>query len=61
MKKYLVVLPFSLLERRLVVEGEVLYAELIRQMYHLYDRKTKKRLGTISSEKFLNFVDLLEV
>lgn len=60
MKKYLVVLPFSLLERRLVIEGEVIYAELIRQMYHLYDRKTKKRLGTISSEKFLNFVDLTD-
>lgn len=60
MKKYTIVNAFSLLNRVLLIEGDIVYAELIRQMYHIYSPKTRKCLGTISSEKFLNFVDLTD-
>jgi hypothetical protein len=56
MKKYEIKTAFSLLERVLVVEGDVIYAEAIRKMHHVYSAKTRKRLGTISSEQFLKFI-----
>ena len=56
MKKYIVNKPFSLLERVLIIEGDEIYAEQIRKMYHVYSAKTRKRLGTISCEQFENFV-----
>lgn len=52
MKKYLIKKPFSLLERVLVIDGDEVYAELIRKMYHVYSVKTRKRLGTINQQQF---------
>ncbi len=56
MKKYTVKQAFSLLERVLIVENDEIYAEKIRQMYHIYSSKTRKRLGTISEVEFPKFV-----
>lgn len=56
MKKYIVKVPFSLLERILIIEGDEIYAEQVRKMYHVYSVKTRKRLGTISCEQFEKFV-----
>lgn len=56
MKKYKVKIAFSLLERVLIIEGDEIYAEPIRKMYHVYSIKTRKRLGTISCEQFEKFV-----
>lgn len=56
MKKYTVVAPFSLLERVLLVEDDEIYAEKVRQMYHIYSPKTRKRIGTLSDKLFNEFV-----
>lgn len=56
MKKYLVKTSFSLLERVLIIEGDEVYAELIRKMYHVYNPKTRKRLGTVSQVEFEKYV-----
>lgn len=56
MKKYKVVQSFSLLERVLIVETDEIYAENVREMYHVYSPKTRKRLGTISSKLFPDYV-----
>jgi len=56
MKKYTVLSSFSLLERVLIIEGDIIYAELIRKMYHVYSKTTRKRLGTISEKEFEKFV-----
>lgn len=56
MKKYTVTNPFSLLERVLLVENDEVYAEKIRQMYHIYSPKTRKRIGTLSEKLFNNYV-----
>lgn len=45
MKKYKVTGSFSLLERVLIIETDEIYAEKIRE-----------RLGTISSNMFINYV-----
>jgi len=58
MKKYKVSQSFSLLERVLIIETDEIYAEQIREMHHVYSPKTRKRLGTISSKVFANFVEL---
>lgn len=52
MKKYKVTKPFSLLERILIVENDEIYAEQVREMFHIYSPKTRKRIGTISSKLF---------
>ena len=58
MKKYTVVAPFSLLERVLLVENDEIYAEKVRQMYHIYSPKTRKRIGTLSDKLFNEFVKI---
>jgi hypothetical protein len=59
MNKYLVINPFSLSEKVIVTNGDVVYAELKFKMYHIYCPKTKKYLGKISQEVFLR--DAVEV
>lgn len=56
MKKFDVQNPFSLLERVLILPGDDIYAQLILEMYHVYSGKTRKRLGKISKNSFLEFV-----
>lgn len=56
MKKYKVIKPFSLLERILLVETDEIYAEKVRQMYHIYSPKTRKRIGTLSETLFNQYV-----
>jgi len=58
MKKYTVVAPFSLLERVLLVENDEIYAEKVRQMYHIYSPKTRKRIGTLSERLFNDYVKI---
>jgi hypothetical protein len=58
MKKYTVTTPFSLLERVLLVENDEIYAEKVRQMYHIYSPKTRKRIGTLSSTLFNEYVKI---
>lgn len=56
MKKYKVVKPFSLLEKVLLVEEDIIYAEKVRQMYQIYSPKTRKRIGSLSETKFNDYV-----
>lgn len=56
MKKYKVTTPFSLLEKVLLVENDEIYAEKVRQMYHIYSPKTRKRIGSLSETKFNDYV-----
>ncbi len=56
MKKYTITSPFSLLEKVLMLEGDEIYAEKVRQMYHIYSPKTRKRIGTLSEAVFPNLV-----
>ena len=56
MKKYIVKNSFALLEKILIVEGDEIYAEQVRLMYHIYSPKTRKRLGSVSAQTFPNFV-----
>jgi len=58
MRKYTVFAPFSLLERVLLVENDEIYAEKVRQMYHIYSPKTRKRIGTLSSTLFNEYVKI---
>ena len=56
MKKYLVILPFSLLDKTLLMKDDFIYAEEVRQMTHIYSPKTKKYIGKVSTEKFKTLV-----
>lgn len=56
MKKYTVTTPFSLLEKILLVENDEIYAEPVREMYHIYSPKTRKRIGMLTNKKFNDFV-----
>ena len=57
MEKYKVTKPFSLLEKVLIVENDEIYAEQVREMYHIYHPKTRKRMGSLSAQKFNNFIE----
>lgn len=59
MKKYKVLVPFSLLEKVLLVENDEIYAEQVRQMYHIYSPKTRKRIGSLSETTFNNYVNII--
>ena len=48
MKRYVVSIAFSVLEKKLFIPGDELYAELIRDMIHIYDIKTRRYLGKVS-------------
>ena len=48
MKRYLVTVPFSLIEKKLVIAGDEIYAEKVRDMIHVYDIKTRKYIGKVS-------------
>lgn len=52
MKKYEIKTAFSLLERVLMIETDIIYAEKVREMIHIYSPKTRKRLGTVSEPIF---------
>lgn len=56
MKKYTVKKAFSLLEKMLILEGDEIYAEKVRQMFHIYSPKTRKRIGTVSERLFETFI-----
>jgi len=56
MKKYKVAQAFSLLERILIVEGDEIYAEQVRKMFHIYHPKTRKRIGSVSETLFKSYV-----
>lgn len=56
MKKYIIKKAFSCLERILVIEGDEVYAEKVRMMYQIYSIKTRKRIGSISAEKFETYI-----
>lgn len=56
MKKYIVVKPFSLLEKVLLVEKDEIYAEQVREMFQIYHPKTRKRIGSLSCKMFNDFV-----
>jgi hypothetical protein len=60
MNKYIVTKPFSLLEKVLIVEKDEIYAEQLREMYHIYHPKTRKRMGSLSAQKFNDFVEPLK-
>jgi len=57
MKKYKVTKPFSLLEKVLLIETDEIYAEQVREMYHIYWPKTRKKIGSLSSKLFNDFVE----
>lgn len=59
MKKYKVLKPFSLLEKVLIMENDEIYAEPVREMYHIYHPKTRKRIGSLTSKSFNEFVEPL--
>ena len=52
MKRYKVTAAFSLLEKVLMIEDDVVYAEVTLQMMSCYSPKTRKFLGKVSIEKF---------
>jgi hypothetical protein len=56
MKKYLIKVAFSCLERVLVIEGDEVYAEKVREMYQIYSIKTRKRIGSVSSQLFETYI-----
>ena len=56
MKKYLVVIPFSLFDKALLLTDEIIYAEEVRKMTHVYSPRTKKIIGKVSTEKFKELV-----
>ncbi len=56
MKKYIVVKPFPLLEKVLLVEKDEIYAEQVREMYQIYHPKTRKRIGSLSCKMFEDYV-----
>lgn len=60
MKKYTVISAFSLLSRTLIIEEDIIYAELVRQMYHVYSPKTRKLLGKVSEGVFKGSVTLTD-
>lgn len=59
MKKHKVTKPFSLLEKILLVENDEIYAEKVREMYHIYSPKTRKRIGSLSSKLFDTYTILI--
>lgn len=56
MKKFLIIHPFSLLDKTLVLIDDIVYAEEVRTMTHVYSPKTKKCMGKIATSKFINYV-----
>lgn len=56
MKKFLVLLPFSLLDKVLLMKDDFIYAEPVREMTHIYSPKTKKYIGKVSSQTFEKMV-----
>lgn len=56
MEKYIIKKAFSCLEKVLVIEGDEVYAEKVRLMYQIYSIKTRKRIGSISAEKFETYI-----
>jgi len=56
MKKYTVAKPFSLLEKVLMMENDEIYAEQVREMFHIYSPKTRKRIGSLTARTFEDFV-----
>ena len=56
MDKYLIKKAFACLERILVIEGDEVYAEKDRLMYRIYSIKTRKRIGSVSAEKFETYI-----
>lgn len=56
MNEYIVLQPFSLAEKVVVVRGDLIYGELVRKMYHVYSSKTKRYLGKVSEQLFTNSV-----
>jgi hypothetical protein len=58
MNKYKVTKAFSLLDKHLLIPDDIVYAEEVRQMTHVYSPKTRKLLGRLSTEQFKTFVKL---
>jgi hypothetical protein len=56
MKKYLIIKPFSLLEKSLLLQDDIVFAEEVRSMTHVYHPKTRKLLGKISTKEFTELV-----
>ena len=56
MEKYLVLHPFSLLDKSLLLPDDIIYAEEVRSMTHVFSPKSKKFVGKISTEKFKELV-----
>jgi hypothetical protein len=56
MKKYLIKSAFSCLEKVLVIEGDEVYAEKVREMYQIYSIKTRKRIGSVSAKLFESYI-----
>jgi hypothetical protein len=56
MKKYLVLLPFSLSEKYLIMIDDIIFAESVRQMTHIYSSKTKRYVGKVSTKIFVDLV-----
>lgn len=56
MKKYLVLVPFSLLEKSLILTDDIIFGEELRKMTCVYHPKTRKLLGKISTTEFKNLV-----
>lgn len=56
MKKYLVLLPFSLLDKSLMMMDDIIFGEEVRSMTHVYSPKTKRFVGKISTRVFKDLV-----
>tara|TARA_R110000868_G_scaffold14426_4_gene67218 strand:+ start:30939 stop:31124 length:186 start_codon:yes stop_codon:yes gene_type:complete len=56
MKKYLIIKPFSLLEKSLLLQDDIVYAEEVRTMTHVYLPRTRKLLGKIATIVFTELV-----
>ena len=52
MEKYLALEAFSLLDKTLIVPEDIIYAEPVRLMMHIYSPKTKKFIGKVKATKF---------
>jgi len=56
MKKFLVITPFSVVEKLLLIAGDEVYAERVRDMVHIYNLKTRKYIGKVSVVDFVKYV-----
>jgi len=54
MKKYTleIAIAVSGQVKNLLIEGDVVYAELVGSVYHVYNSKTKRQLGFVPKDKF---------